>query len=106
MNKIIIAFLLSTAIFSCKKQVSENLPAPLEEIKRLSGNCVCDPYINLYTWRNQPVYLLGYAGPACSWIPTYYNEKGEIITMPVGYTVDMFAAESRLVKNVWRCSGL
>jgi hypothetical protein len=104
MSKLFIAFALSLVLFSCsKKDNNPALPAGIQLAIDTYTSCTCDPYIKLYAWRGQAVYLQYIAGPTCNGVPVYYNKDGERITMDTGYTLDQFLAESRFVRTVWQC---
>lgn len=105
MSKIVIALAVLT-LFSCSKKDGEGteLPATIQQQIDESTDCTCDPYIKLYSWRGQPVYLRGYTGPVCNWTPAYYNENGKPIFMAAGYMLDQFLAEAQFIKTIWQCS--
>lgn len=107
MSRIFIALALSLVLFACSKNGKEDTKVPASIQQLIDGNtsCVCDPYIKLYTWRGELVYLRYMSGPLCNGVPVYYNEEGEEITMEAGYTLDQFLAEGQFVKTVWQCSG-
>jgi hypothetical protein len=86
-----------------KKAADDQLPASLQKVIAQDTSCICDPYLKKYTWRNQVVYLLGAAGPACDWAPLYYTAVGEPLTMATGYTVDNFWKEAKIIKIAWSC---
>lgn len=106
MSKLFIAFALLLTLFSCSKKDSNDahLPAGIQQAIAGYTSCTCDPYIKLYTWRGQSVYLQYILGPLCNGIPIYYDANGERLTMEAGYTLDMFLAESVFVRTVWECS--
>lgn len=106
MSKTLIAFALSLALFSCSKKESrtpDELPAAIQQAIDEYTSCTCDPYISLYTWRGQQVYLQSIRGPLCNGVPMYYDAKGNRITMAAGYTQDLFVEEAQFVKTVWEC---
>ena len=107
MSKLFIVFALSLTLFSCSKKDDKDpgLPVAIQQAIDEYTSCICDPYIKLYTWRGESVYLQYINGPLCNGIPVYYNATGEKITMETGYTLDMFLAESVFTKTVWECSG-
>ncbi|WP_028298546.1 hypothetical protein [Olivibacter sitiensis] len=93
------------ATLSCSKNEDDpyaELPAPLQAMVAESG-CACEPYINLYKWRDQQVFVLLFRGPACNWRPTYYDSRGNSIEMEEGYTLDDFINEAEKIKTVWTC---
>lgn len=108
-------FLLFAAFFiiavfsfnSCSKDVDDSIPKPIatliKSIKSDNPDCTCDPYIAEYFWQNKTVYLRGFTGPTCNWIPIYYDSTGSILTMPANYTPNDFQEESSFIKTVWSC---
>lgn len=106
MRKLSLAAILLTCLLSCTREAHNNeeavLPSSIRKVME-ENNCICGPYINLYGWRGQKIYVWAAKGPLCDWTPLYYNEKGEKITMPDGYTLDLFRGESLLIKAVWTC---
>ncbi|HWK02544.1 MAG TPA: hypothetical protein VNS58_02870 [Puia sp.] len=86
-----------------KKTADEPLPAPLQKLIAQDTGCICNPYLQKYTWRNQVVYMLGYASINCDWIPFYYDAAGEPLILPAGYTLTTFGAEMKPIKIVWSC---
>jgi hypothetical protein len=104
MTKPLLTVLLACSVlFSCTKN-KQGLPEPLHEVIRSQTDCSCEPYINEYRWREQTIYVLAYKGPACTWIPTYYDGKGNIFNMEQGYTLDDFLGESSLIRHTWSCN--
>lgn len=101
---LIIALYLFTQV-SCSKSKEElpTLPPAVQQIIDENQDCVCLPYIDLHNWNKQEIYLLGFKGPTCNWIPGYYDSKGNSIEMESGYTLDKFLAESVLQKHIWSC---
>ena len=93
---------ISLTLGSCEKEAVET-PEAIKERIASYDNCTCGPYIDLYTWRGKKVYLLAYTGPACNWVPGYFDEEGEPIRMADGYTLQMFALERELIKPIWKC---
>ena len=81
----------------------EKITALIQSLKQANPDCDCDPYVNEYVWNDKTVYVLAYKGPACDWIPTFYNSKGEEFALQAGDTYDIFIKESTFVKNVWTC---
>lgn len=96
---------MSLAMFSCSKNEEDpyaELPAPLRAI--VAGrDCTCDPYIDLYKWQGQDVYILLTRGPACNSVPLYFDSNGNSIEMEEGYTLDDFRNEGEKIKTVWTC---
>ena len=74
-------------------------------LKAQNPDCICEPYMNQYTWKGQTVYVLAYKGTACDWIPAYYNENGVRFNMAAGSSFDKFLQESHFLKNIWTCKG-
>ncbi|NII26384.1 hypothetical protein HB364_14935 [Pseudoflavitalea sp. X16] len=101
---ILTATLACLTLASCSKDNDqpEKLPANISKLIDES-NCVCLPYVNLYTWNNQQVYVLAFKGPACDWTPGYFNSQGQTIQMAQDYSFTDFLEDSKLVKNVWSC---
>ena len=105
MRKAFLSIILPCLFFiSCSKERQE-VPVVPESLKTImeTSDCVCDGYINLYTWKNQSVYVLGYKGPACDWRPVYFDQNGEEMEMENGYSYTDFLQESKLIKNIWSC---
>ena len=104
-----ILFLLLTSIFlfaACakeKEETPEKLSVVIKQLQDNNGTCSCEPYIDQYLWKNKTVYVLAYRGPACNWIPTFYNDGGEVFTLSDGYSFDAFLQEAKRIKEVWRC---
>ncbi len=101
--------LLVSAMFfaACAKEKEGPPEALLEVIQQLrsnSGTCNCEPYIDQYLWKGKTVYVLGYRGPACNWIPGFYDEQGNTFQLESGYSFDAFLQEGKRVQEVWRCS--
>ncbi|MEX2593857.1 MAG: hypothetical protein WD426_13870 [Anditalea sp.] len=97
-------FMLTWLAFSC----TEDEPEKSVVLQKLIGNvdvenCACLPYINEYVWENKTVYVKALKGPACNWVPAYYDENGVELNMEEGYTYDEFLEDSILVENVWTC---
>jgi hypothetical protein len=99
------AILTCLTLASCSKDKdqTEELPAEISKLIEES-NCVCLPYVYLYTWNNKQVYALAYRGITCNWMPSYYNSQGHLIQMSQGYTFDKFLQDSKLVKKIWECT--
>ena len=93
---------ISLTISFCEK-TDLATPEPIKERIASYTDCTCEPYIDLYSWKGQKVYLLAFRGPACNWVPGYFNEEGQPITMESGYSLQQFAQESKLLKRVWTC---
>lgn len=68
-----------------------------------TDNCSCQPYLKLYRWKGMDIYLKGFTGAACNWVPSYFDKTGNPYTMPSGYTVDRFVSDSKLLKDIWHC---
>jgi hypothetical protein len=98
----VVLLVISFTITSCKKADVET-PEPIKELIARFENCSCEPYIDLYSWKGQKVYVLAYKGPACNWIPGYFNEEGQPIGMENGYTLQEFVEDSWFLKRVWTC---
>jgi hypothetical protein len=86
---------------SCEKEKVDAPPAIIELITSLTkSNCVCDPLISEYIWRENRIFVLTYGGPACTWFPSYYDEKGVKLNIE---RFDEFLNESVYVRKVWSC---
>lgn len=104
MKKHAVAFLLIMfTILGCHKKFDSPLPHNLQEIISNNNNCTCQPYLNLYEWKGMQAYLYAFRGPACNFIPAYYDAEGKPLMMTATYTFDQFLAESRLLKKIWEC---
>lgn len=103
MKRILIAACLVFSLYACTKDGVDNLPPALKQVIKDNSNCTCLPYLSKYEWQGKIVYFLGARGPACSWIPLYFDENGNKITVPAGYTVDTFFKDAKLIELVWEC---
>ncbi|WP_336515832.1 hypothetical protein [Pollutibacter soli] len=92
--------------FSCAKEseIPEELPYAIKAYTEGNSNCGCEPFVDLYSWNKQFVYLIFCKGPACNCAPVYYNEAGELLTMADGYSFDQFRDDAKFEKNVWNCN--
>lgn len=101
----IIITLLCLKLASCSKNNDKppEIPAGVQAVMDNNSTCVCDPYIDLHTWRGQEVYLLAFKGPTCNWFPGYFSASGDPIQMEANYTLHEFLSESTLVRKVWEC---
>ena len=96
--------ILSVAFISCSKENGDKeLPVSLRETISKNTDCTCLPTLDKYSWKGQVVYVKGFRGPACNWIPTFYNEQGEVFSLPEGYSFTQFHADSKFLQNVWHC---
>ena len=95
--------LLSLGAACSKDSLPETLPTKLQVITTSNSDCICEPYIDLYKWRGQYIYFMGYKGPACDWMPMLYDNQGESFTLPVGSTYSNFINEAKLIRNEWTC---
>lgn len=94
--------LLTCLAFSC----TEDEPEKYAVVKNILGNvegCVCEPFINEYVWEKKTVYVIAFRGPACNWVPAYYDKNGIEFNMEDGYNYVEFIEDSILVGNVWTC---
>lgn len=104
MLKKAIAVLLLVSVFACSKDKdSGSLPGELGQITKSNANCVCEPYVDIYLWNGQKVYFLGYRGPACNWIPTWYDKDGTKMTVSQTFA-DEFMKEAVRLGLVWKCN--
>lgn len=90
------------AVVSCNKERSLSLPQSIVDLTKTT-NCGCEPYIDLYTWRNDATYIMSCKGPTCLCGLIYYDEKGIPIEMPPLYTFNDFLDEARFERNIWTC---
>ena len=90
-------------VLSCNKEQNTNLPQSIVDLTKTS-NCGCEPYIDLYTWRNDATYIMSCKGPACLCGIVYYDEKGVPLDMPPSYTFNDFSDEARFERNIWTCT--
>lgn len=96
----------SSLFYSCSKEevdTSDAIKELVADLKAQSPNCACEPYLDQYTWKGEPVYVLAYKGPTCDWAPAFYDANGQTFTLPAGYSFDQFLQESTRVKNTWTC---
>ena len=103
MKKQILACAILFSIIGCSKKIDPELPQNLKAKIEETTDCTCLPYLNLYEWKGQAVYLYGFAGPACNSVPAYYDKDGKPLMLIAIYTFEQFIAESKLVKNIWKC---
>lgn len=107
LRTVLLALLVFSSIFySCSKEdveTPEAIKDLITDIKAKSPNCACDPYLDQYSWRGEPVYVLAYKGPTCDWAPAFYDANGQGFTLPAGYNFEQFLQESTRVKNTWTC---
>ncbi len=103
-----ITFLLLTgltlfSIASCTRdeKIPEEIPAAILAYIADNKDCICDPYIDLFQWKGDFIYVLQYGGPACSWVPGYFNSKGEIVT--INDSLSDFKKDARFIERVWTC---
>ena len=102
LQTLLYGLLLSLAVPACKKSSIE-APEPIQQIMAQQTNCVCEPYIDQYTWRGKAVYVYSCNGPTCFCGAAYYDKEGNRITMPQDYSLNAFRQEAKFVRNVWRC---
>ena len=102
MKKIIFSLGLLMLLSCNKEDETTNLPTSLQAFTE-NNDCTCAPYIKEYKWRGITVFLKGFAGPACNWVPAYYNKDGAPITMADGYSLQDFMEEADFVRLVWQC---
>ena len=103
MKKPLLIVALFFSVLSCSKKADTPLPENLQEKIRQTDDCTCQPYLNLYQWKGQLVYLWASAGPACNSVPSYFDKDGNPLMMIAIYTMEQFLAESKLIKTIWRC---
>jgi hypothetical protein len=90
------------SITSCNKESNASLPQPIIDLTNTT-NCGCEPFIDLYTWRNDATYVMSCKGPTCLCGVIYYDERGVQMEMPPGYTFNDFSDEARFERNIWTC---
>jgi hypothetical protein len=101
---LVLAFSIVSFLSCSKENKEKEIPEAIKDLmEEANKNCICDPYIDQYLWKEKIIYFLGYKGPVCDWIPTFYNEKSEQIIMEANYNLNQFFADSRLIKNIWTC---
>ena len=104
---ILVLIFICIAVASCRKTAANNDAVKLDNFtNRLQSenpDCICEPHINKYSWRNQTIFVLAYKGPACDWMPVYYNQNLTEIKMETGYSFDNFLQESQFINNSWNC---
>ncbi len=100
---LVLAFSIVSFLSCSKENKEKEIPEAIKELIEANKNCICDPYIDQYLWKEKVIYFLGYKGPACDWFPTFYDDKGERINMEWDYVVNHFAEESKLIKRIWSC---
>lgn len=107
MNRFLTLALLSISLCfaACDKDKDDkkNIPAGIQARIDLRSNCTCLPYINLYQWKGQDVYLEAFRVPACNWVPAYFDAQGNEIAALKGATLDTFLADATFKKTVWAC---
>jgi hypothetical protein len=94
--------LFTFLVFSCTEEEPEQ-SVVLQKIIGNVENCTCEPFVNEYVWEKKTVYVMAFKGPACNWVPAYYDKNGIEFNMVDGYTYDEFIEDSILVGNVWTC---
>lgn len=103
MIKALVAGILITLQIACtKNKINDPLPDALQTIID-NSNCTCQPWINKYYWKAQDVYVLGYAGVTCNWVPVYFDASGTTIEMPKDYTFGDFLKQAAFIEKNWDC---
>lgn len=101
-------FFAGLILLSCSKAYNPkedtSIPLVIRALISEGSDCLCEPYINEYKWRNQTVYLSSCRGPMCDCMALYYNAAGQSITMPAGYFLENFRLEAELLREIWRCN--
>lgn len=112
MKKTLVFFFVTISLlaFSCDKQGSkpghkpgDKLPTKVQEFISGSTNCTCEPFVDLYFWKEQYVYVFSCKGPVCNCITLFSDEKGGTPQMAPGYKIDDFKADARFERNIWTC---
>ena len=103
MKPLLLALLLGTVFTACSKRSNfDKVPGPVQALID-SATCVCEPYVRQYLWRDQTIYLWGYTGPTCNWIPGYFDAEGKPVVMAENYNLYEFLEEASYVKLIWEC---
>lgn len=97
-----VLLLLTLCVSSCQRE-EESLPASIVALTKTPTACDCEPYVDLYRWKGQLVYVYSCRGPLCLCGAIYYNEKGEAFEPASGISFNRFSTEAKLVRQVWRC---
>ena len=103
---ILLLALFVLSFTACKKDAvvdDSGAEAVIVEVKAKNTDCTCDPYISQFIWKGQTIYVLAYAGPACSWTPGYFDASGQPITQPPWESNEAFARESKFIRLIWTC---
>lgn len=107
-KKILIPLLLIFCSSCAKdKQLSENLPS--EVLERMNDpNCSCNPYVDLYKWRQKYIYFFGFSGSGpsgllCSWVARYVDQEGNELELNQ-QEMAQFNEEAEFEKTVWVCN--
>lgn len=86
---------------SCTK-TDTGLPGGILKMVQ-SLSCTCEPYLDMYRWQGEQVFVLKYKGPSCSWIPSFYKTNGESFNLPAGTNFTQFNQQALFIKQVWSC---
>ncbi|WP_207534845.1 hypothetical protein [Desertivirga arenae] len=99
----LLVLVISLITSACEKEKKETeVPVAIKKlIETYDDNCVCQPFISEYKWKNETVYLSSCGGPACDCTTTFYNAQGTEINMPTNN--NEFQSQSTFVKEVWTC---
>ena len=106
MKKGLIIISVITTIFACSKKndTPADLPPAIKTFTEGTTDCGCEPFVDLYDWRDQLVYVINCKGPACNCAVVYYDEEGVFLTMADGYSFDQFRADAKFRQHVWDCN--
>ncbi|MHA4847855.1 hypothetical protein ACX0G7_27055 [Flavitalea antarctica] len=100
MTRLISLICLVLLVGSCTKHTpTPGLPQKLKVLTSANPDCICDPYIDLYKWRGQYIFFMGYKGPACDWAPLLYDAAGEPFVFPTGTNYSVFFGEKDFIRN-------
>ncbi len=107
-----ISFILTISLFvflfSCSKDqplLTEDIEALVKSLETGSLDCSCDPFLDEYKLNKSAVYVLAFSAPNCNWVPTYYDENGQIITSLQSTNWSECLQAAQRVRNVWTCGG-
>ena len=104
MKKLVLVVLVTVLVSCSKSEEPQDIPGAIQAIMTDSApDCNCLPFINQYSWRGKLVFVLAYRGPACNWMPAYFDRNGNTITMESNYSYDDFLVEAFFLGEVWKC---
>jgi len=68
-----------------------------------TANCSCDAEFREYFWKGRVVYAVVVTDPVCNWALTVYDQNGNGIPLPDGYSYDDFVADATFRGVVLKC---